>query len=132
MIELVGPRGTAQGAEAETKLQELLGSTRSSGRGNDVGSHGALGLLWVAQSEGLKIASPSQGVRDTIAASLETEVGSILGGEAYRKVRTRVDQQRHAVAVRRKPLFQPPMMRLTALLEVFMNVLPLPTGSWYM
>jgi len=92
-IELVGPRSTAQGAEAETKLQELLGSTRSSARGNDVGSHGALGLLWVAQSEGLKIASPSQSVRDTIAASLETEVGSILGGEAYRKVRTRVDQQ---------------------------------------
>jgi hypothetical protein len=58
-----------------------------------VSTYGALGLLWVAQNEALEVSGPGQIVRDTIASTLEAEVGSIMGGEVYRRVRQRIDSQ---------------------------------------
>lgn len=90
-LEISSPQGRAQGDDAEARLNALLGSVRDTSRGGDVSTYGALGLLWVAQTEALTVAGPGQIVRDTIASTLEAEVGSIMGGEAYRRVRQRID-----------------------------------------
>lgn len=92
-VEVTGPQGRAQGEEAEARLNTLLGSIKDNSRGGDVGSYGALGLLWVAQTEALAVSAPGQIVRDSVTATLETEVGSIMGGPAYKKVRARVEDQ---------------------------------------
>lgn len=89
-VETDGPQGRAQGEEAEVRLNTLLGSVRDTSRQGDVASYGALGLLWVGQTQGLKISAPGQIVRDSIASTLEAEVGSIMGGEVFRRVRLRV------------------------------------------
>ncbi|MCP1243773.1 AAA family ATPase [Acetobacter lambici] len=92
-VEVSGPQGRAQGEEAEARLNALLGSVRDTSRGGDVATYGALGLLWVAQAEALSATAPGQIVRDTITSTLEAEVGSIIGGAAYRRVRDRVEAQ---------------------------------------
>ncbi len=92
-LEITGPQGRAQGDDAEARLNALLGSVRDTSRGGDVSTYGALGLLWVGQTEALAVSGPGQIVRDTIASTLEAEVGSIMGGEAYRRVRQRIDAQ---------------------------------------
>lgn len=92
-LEISGPQGRAQGDDAEARLNALLGSVRDTSRGGDVSTYGALGLLWVAQTEALNVSGPGQIVRDTIASTLEAEVGSIMGGESYRRVRQRIDAQ---------------------------------------
>lgn len=92
-LEISSPQGRAQGDDAEARLNALLGSVRDTSRGGDVSTYGALGLLWVAQNEALEVSGPGQIVRDTIASTLEAEVGSIMGGEVYRRVRQRIDLQ---------------------------------------
>lgn len=92
-IEVTGPRGRAQGEEAEARLHELLGSVRDTSQRGDAASYGALGLLWVAQMDALSVTPPGQIVRDTVRSTLEAEVGSIMGGAAYRRVRDRVEEQ---------------------------------------
>lgn len=92
-IEVTGPQGKAQGEEAEARLHALLGSVRDTSQKGDAGSYGALGLLWVAQAEALAVTAPGQIVRDTVRSTLEAEVGSIMGGPAYARVRTRIDEQ---------------------------------------
>ena len=89
-VETDGPQGRAQGEEAEARLNALLGSVRDTSRTGDVANYGALGLLWVGQAQGLKVSAPGQIVRDSIASTLEAEVGTIMGGEAFRRVRQRV------------------------------------------
>jgi len=92
-IEVTGPQGKAQGEEAESRLHALLGSVRDTSQKGDAGTYGALGLLWVAQTEALAVTAPGQIVRDTVRSTLEAEVGSIMGGPAYKRVRTRIDDQ---------------------------------------
>lgn len=92
-IEVTGPQGKAQGEEAEARLHALLGSVRDTSQKGDAGTYGALGLLWVAQAEALAVTAPGQIVRDTVRSTLEAEVGSIMGGPAYTRVRTRIDEQ---------------------------------------
>lgn len=92
-IEVTGPQGKAQGEEAEARLHALFGSVRDTSQKGDTETYGALGLLWVAQTEALAVTAPGQIVRDTVRSTLEAEVGSIMGGPAYKRVRTRVDEQ---------------------------------------
>jgi hypothetical protein len=92
-IDVTGPQGRAQGEEAEARLNALLGSTRDTSRAGDVATYGALGLLWVAQTEALSVSAPGQIVRDTVQSTLEAEVGSIIGGPAYKKVSDRIETQ---------------------------------------
>ena len=92
-MEVRGPSGRSQGDAAEEQLQALLGFERDTSRNGDVTAYGALGLLWVGQAEALAVSAPGRIVRDTIQATLEAEVGTILGGAAYERVRERVDQQ---------------------------------------
>ena len=93
MIEVTGPKGRAQGEEAEARLHALLGSVRDLSQKGDASTFGALGLLWVAQTEALAVTAPGQIVRDTVRSTLEAEVGSIMGGPAYQRVRDRVQDQ---------------------------------------
>lgn len=93
MIEVSGPQGRAQGDEAEDRLHALLGSVRDASRGGDASTNGALGLLWVAQTDALSVEAPGAIVRDSIRSTLEAEVGSIMGGTAYKRVYGRVDEQ---------------------------------------
>jgi hypothetical protein len=61
------------------------------GRGYDDDLAGALGMLWVAQSEGLSVSAPGSRVRDLIGATLEGEAGTILGSATFERVRTRIE-----------------------------------------
>lgn len=92
-MEVRGPNGRTQGDAAEEQLQALLGFEKDTSRHGDVTAYGTLGLLWVGQAEALAVSAPGRIVRDTIQATLEAEVGTILGGAAYERVRDRVDQQ---------------------------------------
>jgi uncharacterized protein YhaN len=92
-IEVTGPQGKAQGEEAEARLHALLGSVRDTTQKGDAATYGALGLLWVAQTDALAVTAPGQIVRDTVRSTLEAEVGSIMGGPAYKRVRMRIDEQ---------------------------------------
>lgn len=92
-VEVEGPDGRTQGDVAEEQLQHLLGFERDTSRSGDTAAYGALGLLWVAQAEALEVTPPGHIVRDTVRSTLEHEVGAIMGGAAYDRVRTRVDQQ---------------------------------------
>ena len=82
MIEVSGPQGRAQGDEAEARLHAMLGSVRDTSQRGDTSTYGALGLLWVMQTDALSVSAPGQIVRDTVRATLEAEVGSIMGGPA--------------------------------------------------
>lgn len=92
MAELSGPDGRSQNAEAEERLQRLLGF-EAQGRTFDSELAGALGMLWVAQAEALSVTPPGCRVRDIIGATLEGEAGTILGGAAFQQVQDRVEVQ---------------------------------------
>ncbi len=92
-VEVRGPKGRAQGEDAEAQLQELLGARRDTSQAGDVAAHGALGLLWVGQAQALEVTAPGEIVRDSVRATLEAEVGTIMGGAAYQRVRPRIDSQ---------------------------------------
>ena len=92
-VEVRGPSGRAQGEDAEAQLQALLGARRDTSQAGDVAAHGALGLLWVGQAQALEVTPPGEIVRDSVRATLEAEVGTIMGGVAYQRVRPRIDSQ---------------------------------------
>jgi AAA domain len=92
-VEVRGPNGRAQGEEAEAQLQALLGARRDTSQAGDATAHGALGLLWVGQAQALEVTAPGEIVRDTVRGTLEAEVGTIMGGAAYRRVRPRIETQ---------------------------------------
>lgn len=92
-VEVRGPNGRAQGEDAEAQLQALLGARRDTSQAGDAAAHGALGLLWVGQAQALEVTAPGDIVRDSVRATLEAEVGTIMGGAAYQRVRPRIDSQ---------------------------------------
>ncbi|HEX8126703.1 MAG TPA: AAA family ATPase [Allosphingosinicella sp.] len=92
-LEVRGPAGRSSGDEAEAILQALLGFGRDNSRLGDVAARGTLGLLWVAQAEALEVTAPGPIVRDTVLSALEAEVGTIMGGATFDRVRARVDEQ---------------------------------------
>jgi len=92
-VEVTGPQGRAQGEEAENRLQTLLGFVKDSSQRGDPATYGALGLLWVPQAQALEVSAPGSIVRSSIQATLEAEVGTIVGGAAYDRVRKRIDEQ---------------------------------------
>ncbi|NHO33385.1 AAA family ATPase [Acetobacter fallax] len=92
-VEVSGPDGRAQGEDAEKRLHDLLGSVKDTSSKGDLSNQGALGLLWVGQAEALSVTAPGQIVRDTVRSILEAEVGAIMGGPGYRRVRDRIEEQ---------------------------------------
>jgi len=77
-VEVRGPNGRAQGEDAEAQLQALLGARRDTSQAGDAAAHGALGLLWVGQAQALEVTAPGDIVRDSVRATLEAEVGTIM------------------------------------------------------
>ena len=93
-VELSGPGGRQQGEAAEQALAALLGfEAGQQGNGFDKALHGALGMLWVAQTDGLSVEAPSSSLRDLIGATLEGEAGALVGGAAFERIRARIDAQ---------------------------------------
>ena len=92
-VEVTGPQGRAQGEEAENRLQALLGFVKDSSQRGDPATYGALGLLWVPQAQALEVTAPGSIVRSSIQATLEAEVGTIVGGATYERVQKRIDEQ---------------------------------------
>lgn len=93
-VELSGPSGRQQGDAAEQALQTLLGfESGQQGAMFDKALHGALGMLWVAQMDGLCVEAPGGSLRDLIGATLEGEAGTLLGSAAFERVRTRIEGQ---------------------------------------
>jgi hypothetical protein len=89
----VGRTAARRGEHAEAQLQALLGSRRDTSQTGDAAAHGALGFLWVAQAQALEVTAPGEILRDTVRSTLEVEVGTIMGGAAYRRVWPRIDTQ---------------------------------------
>lgn len=95
VAELQGPTGRSAGDAAEQALQALLGFEQGRG-GFDADLQGALGMLWVAQTEGLWVTPPGGRVQSAIRATLEREVGTILGGAGFERIRARIEEEARA------------------------------------
>ena len=83
---LTTPIGTFEGPAAEERLAELL-TFRVPQRGESKpDDRGMLGLFWVEQGRGLEGLGLGETGRSTLRASLEEEVGDVLGGARGRRL----------------------------------------------
>ena len=83
--ELSGPDGSWSGGAVDDKLQELL-KFKPAGRGGGDDRHrGIWGLFWVEQGRSFKELEPNDDSRSAIRATLESEVGDVLGGSGARR-----------------------------------------------
>ncbi|GBR53565.1 DNA repair ATPase-like protein [Neokomagataea thailandica NBRC 106555] len=89
---LSGPEGRYEGEDAEYHLREQLGAVAAGGAGKKAEPEGALGMLWVRQAAALTLDAPDEFVRDKLSATLEHEVGAIVGGRAFNRVKEGIDQ----------------------------------------
>ncbi|GGD13034.1 AAA family ATPase [Aureimonas glaciei] len=81
------PGGALSGDAVEDKLAELLGFAHSSGARLKRDEHqGAFGLLWVEQGRSHEHDLDLGVGRNAVTASLEGEIGQILGGERGRSL----------------------------------------------
>lgn len=84
--ELSGPDGNWSGGAVDDKLQELL-KFKPAGRGGGDDRHrGIWGLFWVEQGRSFKELEPNDDSRSAIRATLESEVGDVLGGKRGSKI----------------------------------------------
>jgi hypothetical protein len=90
-IRLSGDDGRIESDAAEERLQTLLGFEKGNNRGSDPETRGALGLLWIEQASAFAAEPPGRVARDDIRAALEGEVGTILGGKRFDRVRARIE-----------------------------------------
>lgn len=73
----------ARGREADEMLWELLGITPGSGRSVD---EAAFGILWVGQGQSFKAPEPTEAATNVLNTAIQSEVGSLVGGERARLV----------------------------------------------
>lgn len=73
----------ARGREADEMLWELLGITPGSGRSVD---ESAFGILWVGQGQSFKAPEPTEAATNVLNSAIQSEVGSLVGGERARQV----------------------------------------------
>ena len=73
----------ARGREADEMLWELLGITPGSGRSVD---ESAFGILWVGQGQSFKAPEPTEAATNVLNSAIQSEVGSLVGGERARLV----------------------------------------------
>jgi hypothetical protein len=73
----------ARGREADEMLWELLGITPGSGRSVD---EAAFGILWVGQGQSFKAPEPTEAATNVLNSAIQSEVGSLVGGERARLV----------------------------------------------
>ena len=75
-------REIARFAEADKAIWDILGIGPGSGRSID---EGAFGLLWVGQGASFAAPVPGTGASSMLSASIESEVGALVGGERARR-----------------------------------------------
>jgi chromosome segregation ATPase len=91
--ELSGPGGSWSGGAVDDKLQELL-KFKPAGRGGGDDRHrGIWGLFWVEQGRSFKELEPNDDSRSAIRATLESEVGDVLGGKRGSKILASITRQ---------------------------------------
>ncbi len=91
--ELLGPDGSWSGGAVDDKLQELL-KFKPAGRGGGDDRHrGIWGLFWVEQGRSFKELEPNDDSRSAIRATLESEVGDVLGGKRGSKILASITRQ---------------------------------------
>jgi chromosome segregation ATPase len=91
--ELSGPDGNWSGSAVEDKLQELL-KFKPPGRGAGDDRHrGIWGLFWVEQGRSFGALGPNDDSRSAIRATLESEVGDVLGGKRGSKILASITRQ---------------------------------------
>lgn len=73
----------ARGREADEMLWELLGISPGSGRSVD---ESAFGILWVGQGQSFKAPEPTEAATNVLNSAIQSEVGSLIGGERARLV----------------------------------------------
>jgi DNA repair exonuclease SbcCD ATPase subunit len=87
------PTGVATGPAAEEKLQELLRFSQP-GRGASGEEHqGVWGLFWVEQGKASAPLAQNDRSRLTLRATLEGEVGDVLGGRRGQQLLARIGEE---------------------------------------
>jgi DNA repair exonuclease SbcCD ATPase subunit len=90
---LCGPDAKWSGPAVDDKLQELL-KFKPPGRGGGDDRHrGIWGLFWVEQGRSFKELEPNDDSRSAIRATLESEVGDVLGGKRGSKILVSIAKQ---------------------------------------
>jgi DNA repair exonuclease SbcCD ATPase subunit len=89
-ILLKDGREIAAGRTADEMLHEILGLRPASGRSMD---EGALGLLWVGQTQSFEPPQVDGQARDSISSAIEREVGDLAGGERARAMLKEVEER---------------------------------------
>ena len=75
-------REIARAKQADETVWEILGLRPGSGRTLD---DGAFGVLWVGQGLSLGVPAPSPAASSALNAAIESEVGTLIGGERARQ-----------------------------------------------
>ena len=78
----------AYDAETRRNLDLATASREAQAYARRAGARVRLG-----QAQALEVTAPGEIVRDSVRATLEAEVGTIMGGAAYQRVRPRIDSQ---------------------------------------
>jgi hypothetical protein len=83
-------REIARGKQADEAIWDLLGISPGSGRTID---EGAFGVLWVGQGASFASPAPGAGASSMLNAAIESEVGTLVGGERARLVLEQVSEE---------------------------------------
>lgn len=78
-----GATEIARNREADEKAWELLGISPGSGRSID---EAAFALLWVGQGQSFEKPKPTEAATSALNAAIQSEVGTLVGGERARAV----------------------------------------------
>lgn len=82
-----GSTEIARNREADEKAWELLGISPGSGRSVD---EAAFALLWVGQGQSFKAPEPTEAATGALNNAIQSEVGTLVGGERARAVLAKV------------------------------------------
>ena len=83
-------REIARNKQADLAIWELLGVQPGSGRSVD---EGAFGLLWVGQGASFSPPEPGAGATTLLNRAIESEVGTLVGGERARQVLSEIQAE---------------------------------------
>ena len=91
--ELFGPDVNCSGPAVDDKLQEILRFKPPGRGGGDDRHRGVWGLFWVEQGRSFTELKPNDDSRSAIRATLESEVGDVLGGKRGSKILASIARQ---------------------------------------
>ncbi|MDG6094227.1 AAA family ATPase [Acetobacter sp. AN02] len=81
---LEGPSGSFQGADAEARLEDILGIGKASSKTKQIPDVSSVsGFIWVEQGGGFQPGAPGERALETIRSALEAEAGFVTDGRLY-------------------------------------------------